>query len=392
MFWHCCCNAPQIINCSGGLLSYFYGWYFPQDGSATVEYPQALNSESFLLKYTTQNPPTEMDTNALLLVTVPFPQASVFDFVILQGTIGNTFFDSPDTLCFDITAYDVDGAPTSDPGWDTNDVVALARTTATVEYCASLSGIAHNFTINITSIFNEILQRPGWSSGNRVLLLLEVNDNTIIGGSVAGGAVNGVTISYQINCPQAAAWLGAYDPDYGSFIDYPSIVSDQWKAEFIATLPSNANSNLLVLCEGVTIPQGTVVPSATLHLVGTQVGAADSTICGGISAWDIDNANDSSSPPTWDLNDVLTLPRTSASGEICIDFNVGFSTPIDLQVDVTNVVNEVVARPGWSNGNNILFLIETNDNTVFGVPISGQDIIVTPVTDTSPATRLTWER
>lgn len=101
----------------------------------------------------------------------------------------------------------------------------------------------------------------------------------------------------------------------------------------------------------VTIPQGTVVDSATLHFrCETAVPASNQNVKMKISGIDEDNTATFTSDP-WGrakTTNNYTNEYSNSSNDTWID------------ITVTDIVNEILGRGGWSSGNAMGFIIEDN--------------------------------
>lgn len=102
---------------------------------------------------------------------------------------------------------------------------------------------------------------------------------------------------------------------------------------------------------GITIPQGATINSATITLNQSTVA---NTSQGTWYAWDTDNAgqfDDTTNYPS-------SIPKTTASHP-WIDTASASKTLV--QHDVTDIVQEIINRGGWSSGNAINFVAMGTD-------------------------------
>lgn len=113
---------------------------------------------------------------------------------------------------------------------------------------------------------------------------------------------------------------------------------------------------------GVTIDQAATINSAAFQMrANASYSASPSVVKLWISAQAADNAGALGSS-TGDLN-VTARPRTTATAVIDVTTVIGGDW---YSADVTSVIQEVVNRAGWANGNAIVILVDTHWDTDVG--------------------------
>jgi hypothetical protein len=113
----------------------------------------------------------------------------------------------------------------------------------------------------------------------------------------------------------------------------------------------------------VTVPQGTSITSATLTLTPQATWCPGGiTIRYHVSTQAADNAG-ALSGTSGDLN-TTARPRSTADAgpwtQSCVTVDVAQT------LDVTNIVQEIINRAGWTSGNAIVILIDTHADTTLG--------------------------
>jgi len=128
----------------------------------------------------------------------------------------------------------------------------------------------------------------------------------------------------------------------------------------------------------LNISQGTTITSAKIYrvvgngamvdrYVGSNVWPVPSTFTVKLRIYGEDNDNKDETPTTNSGFDAL--PRTTAYTDVQENYSTPFGSSganyID-DIDVTDIVQEIVNRSGWTSGNHIGFFIEDNGSTNSG--------------------------
>lgn len=106
--------------------------------------------------------------------------------------------------------------------------------------------------------------------------------------------------------------------------------------------------------QNIAVDQGATITQATLVL-----NQGDTTETTGIAAgsywyaWDTDNAGQFSTAGTQPNDVIVGGDLTTATGDILGTTSLG---PVEIEHDVTDIVQEIVNRVGWSSGNAINFI------------------------------------
>ena len=142
----------------------------------------------------------------------------------------------------------------------------------------------------------------------------------------------------------------ANESDGGFFTS--SYFSSQWQI----TLGGSAAYDIFERFRNVTIPNGSTITSA--HVSFRSNANESGTISATIYANDEDNP---SAPTSYSEANSLTL--TSASEAWTIS-DAWVSGTYYNTVDITDIIQEIVNRPGWSSGNAIVVVIKTDSTNV----------------------------
>jgi len=244
---------------------------------------------------------------------VTIPQGAVIKNATLQ------FTDSAYTGSnADVAGEAVDNSPAFTT--NTDDISTRPKTSATVHW--SFADTTPEET-TVTSIIQEIINRPGWTSGN-ALSLIEYNGSGL-----------------------------------RRFESYDTNASSAPKLDVSYTSGGTNEDELVGLRFGsVDIPQGATVTSARLVLTPTSTQSGASGEQWVVKAQSSDNA------PTFTSTSGDISGRTTTSASV--NWNVP-DTTVDNPVnspDLTSVVQEVVNRSGWCGGNAMAFVISSGSTAL----------------------------
>jgi hypothetical protein len=172
-------------------------------------------------------------------------------------------------------------------------------------------------------------------------------------GYVTDRSSDGMTYEASYSVP---IWLGYIDPSASSM----------------------GRMTAFVLFDAIDLPSGGVI-SATLNFPGGMWTYMSSNF----STYDIKNKIychdiDSSSVPA-DRSTFLAYPYTTTYTQW--DFNVATSVydPVTTP-DISDPINEVLNRGGWTSGNNLMIIIQADEYPGNGVSVRGQILIQYPFT------------
>jgi len=103
----------------------------------------------------------------LRFLNATIPPGSTITAASLDVELTSGSFDDPDLTIY---GHDTDDATTFTT--TTNDISGRTQTTAATTWTASSLGTGVTTSPSITTIIQEIIDRPGWSSGNDIAILI----------------------------------------------------------------------------------------------------------------------------------------------------------------------------------------------------------------------------
>jgi hypothetical protein len=120
------------------------------------------------------------------------------------------------------------------------------------------------------------------------------------------------------------------------------------KEDHIAMLSISSPMNNWFRFQNVDIPQGAFIVYSVISLHPFEE-SASAPIIYRVQGFDEDNA----AAPT-DYQDLMNRPKTSAYWEEELDNFYSPSGHILYSIDLSNIIQEIVNRPGWESGNSIV--------------------------------------
>jgi len=117
------------------------------------------------------------DWFAFRFQSIAVPQGVTIDSATLQIYVHNSSYDDPRV---DIHANDVDSATELQAG-ATSDISSRALTTAATDWDDDSIGTGWKSAPDIASVIQEIVNREGWSSGNDLMIIFDLQTDVRIG-------------------------------------------------------------------------------------------------------------------------------------------------------------------------------------------------------------------
>lgn len=125
---------------------------------------------------------------------------------------------------------------------------------------------------------------------------------------------------------------------------------------------SNNEHTVAARFTGVTIAQGTTINSASFKMTAQATyNAGANTVSFLVSAHASDNAGALATSTNLQTS---SRPRTTAVSAAWNQTSVVADT--EYSIDVTSVIQEIINRAGWTSGNAIVILVDTNTTTTLG--------------------------
>lgn len=313
---------------------------------------------------------------------IRIPQGATITNAVIDFTSANANLNQNGTAGTDsVTIY----------GHDTDNAVDFAATnissrtptTASVPWTVDqmgtwLEGNAYS-TPSLSTVIEEITDRPGWCGGNSLALILEGNAANVMRAakSIDGGAPPVLRVSYSAT--------GISGADTGCNVrlhnipvaqsDHDARMETQGSNDTVRIdlngLPMGNNTEWMI----GTIFKAPVAPGSNVisaRLVFTATGNANSA---GLSPLIVNaEASDDADAFTSNAGDLSSTNRTRVSGPgVPVTLDVGPAAnnakfPVDgtqIGFDVKPLVDQVVSRAGWAYDNKIAFFVTNGATNIY---------------------------
>ena len=212
---------------------------------------------------------------------------------------------------------------------------------------------AMQLTPNLAGLVQEVVSRSGWASGNALAFLISgTGHRTADSFDKAGGSPARLTIGYTTPTPlltmTATVNSSANDAEQSA----AGAVSLNSSDLELVNDGTAGDQTVGVRFENLALPVGAVIASADLQFSADE--AQSETTALTLRAQAADNAIIFST----NANSLSARPLTAASvaWAPAAWVNVGERGPLQRTPDVSALVREVIARPGWTSGNAMAFL------------------------------------
>ena len=211
-------------------------------------------------------------------------------------------------------------------------------------------------TPNLAGLVQEVVSRPGWAGGHALVFIISGRGHrTAESFDKPGGSPARLTVNYTSPSPlyTVTSTVNSSANDAEQSVSGPvSLTSTD--LELVRDDGTGAGDQIIGLrFENVVVPPGAFIAAANIQFSADETQneptalilraqAADNpaifaTAANNVSARALTTASVAWSPAPWDtLNERGPLQRTP---------------------DLSRLVREIVARPGWQNGNSIAFII-----------------------------------
>ncbi len=209
-------------------------------------------------------------------------------------------------------------------------------------------------TPNLAGLVQEITSRLGWSSGNAIAFLISgTGHRTADAFDKAGGSPARLSITYT--SPTPLLTMTATVNNSANDAEQSAVGAVTLNSTDLELVNDGAAGNQTVglRFENLALPAGIIVASANIQF------SADETQSEATALTLRAQAADNAAVFTTGANNLTTRPLTAASvpWAPAAWATVGERGPLQRTPDVSVLVREVIARPGWSSGNAMAFLI-----------------------------------
>ena len=213
---------------------------------------------------------------------------------------------------------------------------------------------ATQLTPNLAGLVQEVVSRPGWVSGNALAFLISgTGHRTADSADKVGGSPARLTLSYTTPTPlltlTATVNSSANDAEQ-SAVGAVSLNSSDLELVNDGAL---GNQTVGVRFENLALLAGAVIESADLQFSADEAQSEATALT--LRA----QAADHALIFTTNANSLTARPLTAASvaWAPAAWVNLGERGPLQRTPDLSALVREVIARPGWTSGNALAFLI-----------------------------------
>ncbi len=211
-------------------------------------------------------------------------------------------------------------------------------------------------TPNLAGIVQQVVSRPGWAAGNALTFLIRgTGRRTADAFDKSGGTPAKLTVTYTTPTPLLTATagiaLGANDAEQSAA---GAVTLDSTDLELVND-GAAGNQTIGLRFEKLPLPAGAVIFSAAIQFTADEAQSGATALTLRVQA------ADSAAIFTTAANDLgaAARPRT-ASSYIWVPptwGTVGDAGSAQRTPDLTTLVREVAARPGWAAGNAMAFFL-----------------------------------
>jgi len=297
------------------------------------------------------------DIVGIRFVNVTIPQGETIDNAYIQFQVDETN-SGASSLTIEAEAVD-DAAQFTTADYD---ITSRPRTTASVLWTPPVWTTVgergpDQRTVDISSLVQEIVNRPGWSSGNSLAIIISG------GGTRTAEAYEGDPVGAPELHIDYGGGGGGGPP---TIFEVPITTGSDDAEERVSNGNVNNNSSDLELVTdgsnnqlvgmrftSVTIPNGSTISSAYIQF---QV---DETNSGAVSVNIQGQAIDDAPTFTTGNSNISSRGRTSATVPWApVPWTtVGEAGPDQQTPNIATVIQEIVNRPGWASGNDLVIIM-----------------------------------
>jgi hypothetical protein len=298
---------------------------------------------------------TDMDLGTkrvgLRFTNITIPQGATITNAYIQFTADE---NETGEVSLRIRGNDVDDAVTFS-STDGDVFTNRAKTTANViwtpgDWSIGNSGAAQR-TPDISSVVQEIIDRGGWSSGNSIAFMITSTTGYDGNERAADSHEQGTPAQLHIEYTEATEvvkTLGAGSDDAEEHAD--------GSMELTSVDLDLATKLVGLRFTNIAIPQGATITNAYIQFT------ADENETGEVSLRIRGNDVDDASTFSTTNSDISGRVQTAASVDWAPDeWSIGNSGAAQRTPDISSVVQEIIARNGWTSGNSMAFMIASTN-------------------------------
>jgi hypothetical protein len=213
---------------------------------------------------------------------------------------------------------------------------------------------ATQLTPNLAGLVQEVISRSGWLSGNALAFIISgTGHRTAESFDKAGGFPPRLTVSYLPPTPvytvSSTINGGANDAEESS----TGVVALNSTDLELVNDGAAGNQTVGLRFENISVPTGAVIASANIQFTADEAQSEATALT--IRAEAADNAPIFTN--TANNLSARTLTTRSVAWSPAEWITVDERGPLEQTPDLSALVSEVIARPGWSSGNAMVFLI-----------------------------------
>ena len=250
---------------------------------------------------------------------------------------------------------------------------------------------AAQLTPNLAGLVQEVTSRPGWTAGNALMFVISgTGHRTAESADKSGGSPPRLIITWSSPAPlltMTATVNGSANDAEQSAAGAVGLTSTDLELVNDGTL---GDQTVGLRFENLALPPGAVIESAGIQFSADEAQTDPAVLT--LRAQAADNASIFSAV----TNNLTTRPLTGASvaWAPAAWTNVDERGPLQRTPDLSTLVREVIARPGWLSGNAMAFLVTGSGHRtaaaadkVGGLPAT---LTVTYRTEIPPGTYASW--
>ena len=209
-------------------------------------------------------------------------------------------------------------------------------------------------TPNLAGLVQEIISRPGWANGNALAFLITgTGHRTADSADKSGGFPARLIIGYTTPTPQFT--LAASVNSSANDAEQSAVGAVTLNSSDLELVNDGAAGDQIVglRFENLALPPGALIASVGLQFAADEIQSEPTALI--IRA----QAADSAPVFTTAANNLGARPSTTSSvpWSPAAWTSVDERGPLQRTPDLSALVNEVITRPGWTNGGALAFLI-----------------------------------